>query len=76
MNDVHPFIAQISDLQYGVCARVRVCVCACAIENKPGMLRAACFLCANGLPYKMAAFHSKKGLFNTVYTIKLTCLHF
>ena len=26
------------------------------------------FGCAYGLPYKMATFHSKKGLFNTVYT--------
>ena len=34
---------QISALQDGVCERVRVCVRACAVEIKPGTLRAACF---------------------------------
>ena len=59
--------------------RMPACVRVCAIEMKPGMLRAACcvlrasmmyaFGRANGLPYKMATFHSKKGLFNTVYWV-------
>ena len=31
---------QISALQHGVCAHVRVCVRAFAVEIKPGMLRA------------------------------------
>ena len=33
--------AQISALQHGVCARKPACVCACAVEIKPGMLRAS-----------------------------------
>ena len=33
---------QISDLQHGVC--VRVCVRACAVQIKPRMLHAACFI--------------------------------
>ena len=52
------------------CACVCACICvhACAVEIKPG----CCVLCASmmyalgrayGLPYKMATFHSKKGLF-------------
>ena len=32
---------QISDLQDGVCERVRACVLACAVEIEPGMLGAA-----------------------------------
>ena len=62
---------QISALQPGVCARVQGCVRACAVEIKPGMLRAALvyvFRRAYGLPYKMATFIAKKGLFNTVYS--------
>ena len=51
-------------------AFVRSCVRVCAVEIKPGMLRALmmyAFGRAYGLLYKMATFHSKKGLFNTVY---------
>ena len=46
-------------------ASVRVCACvrACAVEIKPGMLRAACFD-----DIRIWTFHSKKGLFNTVFT--------
>ena len=49
---------------------LRACVRACAVEIKPGMLRAwmmYAFGRAYGLPYKMATFHGKKGLFNPVY---------
>ena len=51
--------------------RVGVCVRACAIEIKRGMLRVSlmyAFRRAYGLPYKMATFIAAKGLFNTVYT--------
>ena len=50
--------------------RLRVCVRACAVEIKLGMLRVSmmyAFGRAYGLSYKMATFHNKKGLFNTVY---------
>ena len=51
--------------------RVRVCVRACAVEIKPGMLRAACFfdVRAYGLTYKMATFIAAKELFNTVCSL-------
>ena len=40
----HDVIVQIFALQDGVyCERVHVGVRACAVEVKPGMLRAACF---------------------------------
>ena len=45
--------------------RWRACVDACAVEIKPGMLLALmmyAFGRAYGLHYKMATFHSKKGL--------------
>ena len=61
---------QKSALQDGVCARVSVCMCAYAVEIKPGMLRASlmyAFGRAYGLPYKMATFIAKKGFFDTVY---------
>ena len=53
---------------------VRVCVRACAVGIKPGMLHAACFIYVRvyGLPYKMALFIAKKGFFNTVY---ISCLN-
>ena len=58
-------------------AHVCVCACvrACAVEIKPGMLRAVCsmmyaFARAYSLPYKIAPFHNKKGLLNTVYKRK------
>ena len=35
---------QISALQDDVCARVRGCVRACAVDIKPGVLRSACFI--------------------------------
>ena len=57
-----------------------MCVRARAVEIKLGCceLRASmmyAFGRAYGLPYKMATCHSKKGLFNTVYTLiaKSTC---
>ena len=34
----------ISALQHGVCTRARVGVLACAVQIKPGKLRAACFI--------------------------------
>ena len=51
---------------------MRVCVRACAVEIKLGVLRTLliyAFGRAYGLPYKMATFISKKGLFNTVYCV-------
>ena len=35
---------QISALQHGVCERVREPVRTCAVDIKPGTLRAACFI--------------------------------
>ena len=59
--------------------RVRACVRACAIEIKQGMLHAVASMIyafgrAYGLPYKMATFHSKKELLNTVYCGNLTIM--
>ena len=63
-------IVQISALQDGVCARVRVCVRACAVEIKPAMLRAACFIDVHvwmrvQFDLQDGDFHSKK---KTVYS--------
>ena len=55
-------------------ASVRAIVRACAVEIKPGMLRAACFIDVRvwtriRFAQQDGDFHSKKGLFNTVYTM-------
>ena len=60
---------QIFALQDGICERVRVCVRACGVEIKPGVLHASLlYACrrAYGLTYKMATFIAAKGLFNKV----------
>ena len=62
-------------------ASVRVCACvrACAIEIKPGMLRAACFDDVRvwmriRFALQDVNFHRKKGLFSTVYKARLFIL--
>ena len=54
-------------LQHGVCAGVRGCVHACAVEIKLGMLRAACFIDVRAwtriwFALQEGGFHSKKGV--------------
>ena len=58
---------QISDLQHGVCAHVRMCVRACAVEIKLGMLRAVCLIDVGiwtriRFALQDGDFHSKKGV--------------
>ena len=59
---------QISALQHGLC--VLGCVRACAVEIKPEMLRAACFIDVHVRVWTRIRFalQEKKGLFNTIYS--------
>ena len=64
---------QVFALQDGVCERVSVCVRACAVEIKSGMLRVSlmyAFRRAYRLTYKMVTFIAAKGLFNTVCCVE------
>ena len=65
---------QLFAVQDGVCEHVPVCVRACAVEIKLGVLRVSLmytFRRSYCLPYKMATFIAAKGLFNPVYSLTL-----